>query len=54
MLARTSELSKKFVDLERDFIREKLWPAFEYTGFKTATALKNPHFRKIQLQKLRK
>lgn len=37
MLARTSELSKKFVDIERDFIREKLLPDFEYTCFETAT-----------------
>lgn len=37
MLARTSELSRKFVDIERDFIREKLLPDFEYTSFETAT-----------------
>ncbi|HMO23581.1 MAG TPA: hypothetical protein PKD05_06690 [Candidatus Melainabacteria bacterium] len=54
MLARSSELSKKFVDIERDFIREKLLPDFEYTGFNTATAHKNPHLREMQLQKLRK
>ena len=37
MLAETSQLSRDFVELERDFIRDKLLPDFDYTTFEIAT-----------------